>query len=677
LPTDKCYSWDGSTYTDISGEVKGDVPVPVLALNADQTAIFQGIQIRTKLDYTESYLAVGKYFVIERDTKKIWYGLVSSNYYDYGSRMYVYNISSYFEKLKSKTMTTLLTYIWLYSVPPETVVNNTALPEGESILRFREPSIKGILRLLIEGSDFLNMTSDFQIGTNLTTLLDYMRIPSKVLEFWGSDLKNYNLVATDKNMLDLLVVILRQFGLRMYFSDTETITINGSDTAPTVETFDNDYVFDYSKSEKSSEKLKKLFLKQKEMLIRDDRNPDYPEYYYSIGVAFSYSRVKDMIDSGVDLELTFFQDHKLPANNPMFYKLKMTGYNDGTVDQEKEEWSQSDTDKIKLINTQLVDMRYSRTNVVSHDVEILTKTAGSKIVTLGIADMVNTNDLRVELSGLYFGTKDVCKYINGTYTYEVGTGTPSAAGKYRKNSDSEIVLYCDYSISGILEIWQRLLYATPVTEPDISGTVYELSGAEGTPKYIQHTERTTILGTGVIAIHYGANHDVAITDTLSLFGTNIDGDYTRTGSVPASGEFYIFDTDIIYILDEGQELDLPCDVRVYFEDYENKKQLTTEGREEEYVNLYDYLTIYRPGYSTAGDWKDDWQTVSLQDTVYTLLLNATLYAPWWFYHFSPYYQTVYHESLSIEDTETADFTKAKKITYNIGDKSISIDQESV
>lgn len=677
----KAYSWDGSDYTEISNEWKGSCNVPILSLNPDQTPVYQGLNINTIIDYRTTLLAVGKYVAIEKDGSMIWYGIVTSNYYDYASRIYVYNVDSYFEKLKSDTPTELSVYMQITLSTPDIIEINTDLPAGyldgnglwvADTMTYYEITIKGFLKAIIESSAFLNMTAVFDLDTNITTVLESLKISHLNLASWKSKYSDYELEYNLYNMLDILSIILKIFGLRMYISDTGEITVTGSDTAPTIDTFDNDYIFNYTRSEKSAEKFKRMYLKQKELLIRDDIDPESPEYYFSVGVIFSYNRVLDMIDSGSDIELTFALDHKLPtSNNTMFSKLKMLGYNEGVIDQNGEQWAISDTNKIKLLGMQLTDMRYSQTNI-GNNYMITTTTiiayysgyALSKITTSTDHDL-DINQYNISVSGIY-GYET---FTNGQYTYEAGTGTPTV-GKYRIQADNTIWIYkrtylTSYSFTKIITDY---------------GNVSEVLGTSGTPKYIQYTRRTTMSGNNVIAIYYSsAGHGVVNTDKYSIIGTSeINDDYTyMSGTSLISGEYYIYSSTIIYIKDDGQSLESYCDLRVFNEDYEVIKQLTTQGREDTETSLYDYLTIYKPSYSIAGDWKEDWKTVSLQDTTNTLLLNATLYSPWWFYYFSPYYQTVFSESIEVEDTETPDITKAKKITYNIEDQSISIDQDDI
>ena len=678
MPVYKAYAWDGSTYTEISNEWKGGAVVPVLAINPDQTPVYQGLSFSTIEDYKTGILAVGKYVAVEKDGSMIWYGRVASNRYNVNTKMNEYNIDSYFEKLKTDTVVELSFYLQLNASAPDCIEINTSLPAGHldgngmwiaNTLTYFEITVKGFIKAMIEGSGFLNMTAVFDLDTNIDAVISAFKINHKNLETWKSKYSDYESETNLYNMLDILSIILKIFGLRMFVSDTETITVKGSDTAPDIESFDDNYVFEYDRSTKSAEKFKRVFLKQKEYLIRDDIDPENPDYYFSVGVLFSYNRVLDMINSGSDLELTFALAHKIPAaNNSMFTKLKMIGYSEGTIDQSEGEWSVSDTDKIKLIGRQLTDMRCSQTNVGDY-VNIVSTTiyavAGATTVIshLTFADAY-TSTANIIIYGCY--NNDMKVYVEGNYTYEAGTGDPSDGGKFRIQADGKIRIR-HFALPAYT---RTLTYAN-------EGIVHENLGTTGTPKYIQYARRTTQSGMPVIAIHYSsAGHGVVNTDKYSVFGTSgLNGDYTYNNTLPDATKYHIFSSTVIHILDEGQDIESYCDLRVWNEEYELSKQLTTEGRDDSDVRLYDYLTIYRPNYSTAGDWKDDWKTVSLQDTVNTLLLNATLYSPWWFYFFSPYYQTIYSESISVEDTQTADLTKARNVQIDIGNKSISIDQD--
>ncbi|HQO23342.1 MAG TPA: hypothetical protein PLM72_09705, partial [Spirochaetota bacterium] len=466
----KIYSWDWSSYTDISDDVKDISNIPILAINPDQSPVFEGVTLKSIVDMTETgneYLSVGKYIAVEIDGHKRYYGVVKSSYFDYESQLWNYSVNHYFQKLKDDTPTELSFYIQLYMSTPDVVEIATDLPAGyidgnnvwqPDTLTYFEITIKGFLKAMIEGPGFLNMTAVFDLDTDKTTLLESFKISHKNLESWKSNYADYELEYNLYNMLDILVVILKIFGLKMYFSDTETITVSGNDTAPTFDTFTPADVNSYSKREKESEMLKQIYLQQKEFLIKDIIDPKNPDYYFSVGVLFSYNRVLDMIDSGDDLELTFALDHKLPtANNTMFTKLKMLGYNEGEIDQEQEEWSISDTDKIKLTGKALTEMRYSQTNVGDEftlDSATITHTIANIAYSTIVATDIGLSLETLSITGCF--TWFMLAFVQGSYTYETGSGNPSGAGKYRVQDDDTIII-CKGGVSSQPQVANYLI----------------------------------------------------------------------------------------------------------------------------------------------------------------------------------------------------------------------------
>jgi hypothetical protein len=667
LPVYKTYAWDGSTYTEISNEWKGSAVIPVLALNPDQSLIYQGLSFSTIEDYKSTILAVGQFVAVEKDGDMIWYGVVASNKYNYNTRMNEYNVDSYFEKLKDNTPVEIEAYLrtTLNSSYRTTVA--TSLPVGLiGTLTYYDITITGLLNTLVEG--FLNMTVVYDLGTNLTTILNNLKVNNKNILYWKSKFSSYELTSDNYNGLDLFTVICRAFGLRAYISDTETVTIKGSDAAPGNDTFSDDYIFGYDRSAKSAEKFKQVFLKQKEFLIRDVLDFENTDYYYSVGVLFSYNTVKRIFDNGSDIDIEFYYDHKLDV--AIFKRLKFLGYKEGTYDITELDWESVDSKTIKIYDQNVLDdvRHFQKDDPATWNV---TSTSIVHSSDISYSTLIIAENHRLALSQVPVrcsGAVDYSGHTSGDYTYEAGTGNPSADGLYRVQNNNTIIV-------------RKTVLSVPdftVTVTD-SGTIEEiLIYFAAIPYFIENSTRTTYSGKNVIAIkslYYGLQ---ANEKKLTLRNTaGIDGDYYLDNTLSTNYSYAAesMPSGIFYILDQGQELDEVMTVRIENEDKEISMQLTTAGREDQNINLNDYLTIYRPSYATDSTWKDIWKVVSLQETVYTLLLKAAIYAPWWFYYFSPYYQAIYSESIEIEDLEDADKTKVRNMQIDIGNKSISIDQD--
>ena len=95
-----------------------------------------------------------------------------------------------------------------------------------------------------------------------------------------------------------------------------------------------------------------------------------------------------------------------------------------------------------------------------------------------------------------------------------------------------------------------------------------------------------------------------------------------------------------------------------------------------------HLVIYRPSYSSAGDWKEDWFAIDLEDTTNNLLINPSyrttaLTSFWWLYNYSQYYQQItrYTQNMDDDPTTAPATLNSRKITYNIDDNSIDVTQD--
>jgi hypothetical protein len=713
----KCYIFNGTdTYTDISSKVINDVSIPILAINPDQTPILQGIQLETAENYTatggDSTLDDGVFICLEIGTVKSWYGYIESSRYDYSSKTYFYEVFNIFENLKNKTCYTDLAanvHTNTFNGRSSAFDAVSAIYSGTSVISWNDLTLKELIEHIMEDSDYSGITHTvtWSYGSGfLKTVIENFCVSSLCLKNLGTDYSDEELTSVtvdpDIKLWDLLKELFRILGLRYYYTDALAITIAGTDTAPsTTDYMANDatwllgkWVNRYDKDIKKVTEKKAFTIKQNMLNIVDyetsELTEDLHRYFSPVMFGIPYIRVANFTQSGENLRLNLSNDHKIPEVMTMFQEFYIKDqFNEILITGE--DLNYNTPTSFIFANRTMQSVRYLQANLTS-PIDI-TKI----VITLDNENLWATSVITAPSHGLSSSyNASVTDFINnnaryfaaGLYTWETGTAVPSAVGYYTIQ-DADTITVRRSLISPVS-------VTTFVFEND--GKVTGESGTSGSPYYVRvataDVEKTfdTTVTQDVTVITCGANHNIntATPDIVFINGVSdtIDGTYLYKNRVGGSGlgnpladdEYWTgADTSAteIYIKHQTDHITvLPARIKPIFPKYAPTTKLT-DGKEEQAVNWTDYLVIYRPNYSTASDWKDDWFTVDIEDATYTILQKLASFVPWWFYHYNTAYQTVNSEKLNIDDIKTPVKTTARKIVYNVKDHSIDLEQDSV
>ena len=683
----KVYAFDGTDYTDISSKVINDPDIPVMIINPDQTPILQGFELETVEDLSNTLLPDNGIVCIEIDSIKKWYGYVESSHYDSGSLTYFYNVFNIFENLKNKTCYThLAPIVHLATYNGRSAFDNvSSIYSGTSVISWNDCTLKELIETIFE-SDFYNglvNTVTWSLGTGMTTIMENFCISSLCVKNIGTDFSDEEITAvtTDPNIIvwDFLSELFKMLGLRYYYTGIASITIVGTDTAPSTTDYKGalydfgKWVNKYDYNTKKLKELKKFVVKQNILNIADyETELDVHRYFTPLIYGLPRINITNAYNSGSNLILKSGNYHKIPSSNlTMFNEMYFLGILNTSL-QVNEDMTVLDNLNFTLLDRSVEQTRYIQTNIgTEFNIVSLTHAYISDYFSIVLSKETSfSTPYDMIISGFYtFGGT-----LNATYTYEAGTGNPSAVGKFRVQADGITIIFSH-------PLGDQLPY---IYETD-TGIAKEYRGTTGTPVYAAYAlagySATYNSQTDeVILLVCGSDPSLVSGDSLHVINVSdaIDGEYAEnTTSALSAGEYYNAGGGFIYLYDNGQDSVPNARIKPVFPKYLNYKNATSDGKTEQVINLRDYLVIYRPAYSTASDWKEDWFTVDMELTDNTLLFQAALYAPWWLYTYNEAYQTVVTESYNVDDTVVPVLTTSRKVIYNVRDHSINIEQDSV
>ena len=700
--TYKIYSFADPTYTDISNLIVGDVKYTRSKVNNDLSPVFDGAGLQSVSDLSESSLASTNAILITYNTGTEvvhWIGYVISAWYEYDSKLWNYDLAHIFNKLQEYTTTDLFDTLFAdttYKTSRESSVKHDATD-----IDWYDVQLRGIFEQIFASDWFNGLTFALDYTTNCTDnmedVLETNCISDLNLRYLGTDYGDEEIVDGTEDLVncyDLLRQLLKDLGIKIAFdytySGSATIYLHNSD-AKTGNQFSAFTTKDINRYKKDTRKLaeqKSVVLKQSMLTIQDNIDPENIHYYFSpLMFGIPLQAISNITQSGTNAQIDLPYNHLIPAsNNTQIRDLKILSVITGDYSVDNGDWDYTDANSIDLIDTIVEEVRYLITNLGA---DVGTIEACYIIHTSGIAYSTGS----ITLTGHGLTNEDIIisdcydlymnLFVAGTYTYEAGTGIPSV-GKYRIQNANEITVK---------------KYVSPST-PQVStnrtndGFIRITTGSTGTAKYIiSITEKTDYnpAGTGnttvkVITATHGITGGAG--DTLHINNTGLD-DYDgqswiedNTATDLEIGEYRVIDANTLYLYDDGEpDLD-PANLKFMFPQLNHEVTLQTAGKEKQTINLMEYLVIYRPSYSTDGDWKQDWWTIDFEGTVYNLLMNVnTITTPlhdfWNLYQFQSYYAEIIARTMNLDDDPTTppSILACKSIIHNIDDNSIDIIQD--
>jgi hypothetical protein len=707
---------DGTTnYTDISDYNIADLNVPFTKVNNDFSPIFEGLQLETTTDQSSGVLQNDDTILIAIDqdgteyVRFVGYVYRMETVYSAGATLYRYEIRHIFDKLKDKTTTDL--YDTSFSDTTSKTLKESNIKNGITDIDWYDVTLYGVFEQIFASDWYDGLTFDIDYTNcsgNMQEVLDEYCLSSLCLRYLGTDYSDEEITSGTEDLVncwDLIRELLKTLGVKAYFnfdynsgSPTATVYLENANSKPTKTTFTDVDVNTYAEQLKELTEQKRFILKQSMLTIQDNTDENNIHYYFSpvlYGIPWQVVNwIKTSTTTPANLDLMFPANHYFPAtDNSVIRKLKFLDYGALEGDLEVGEgWNYKDTDEIEIPERDIVETRFIRTNLGTiYPIEeaVIAKAynldAYTTITITGHGLTGNTYDLSIDT---FFDTKGSI-YIAGTYLWQTGTGNPTTAGYYKIQDANTIIVR--KSQESILPNIAIFAYYGTITN---DGSVTEDQGSAGTPAYISYIQDYTPATPpgNVKRIYTPAGHGIVpgSGDTLFIFGTgnsDYDGNsWTEQTTLAdlSSGEFYAdaIGGFYIYLYDDGESDVAQAKCKVVFPKYDNKQTLVSEGMSETSISLMDYLVIYRPGYSSAGDWKQDWFTVDFEAGVDNLLMNLDAltfdYHTFWnLYQYSQNYTTIISRTINIDDDPTTNpaIISSKQISYNLKDHSIDIIQD--
>lgn len=705
----KIYSFNNTdTYTDISDSVINDISIPELLCNNDHSPVLQGMSLETATDLRSTHLSDNKVILltVNGGTETVKYiGYVYDSEYSYENKVYTYNILHIFDKLQAKTTSDIYdTLFGNLSDGTEYDARTSSIYSGTTAISWKDVKMYGLFKEVFLNNWFggLTFTLDYtNLDTNSTTAFENFCVSDYCLRYLGTDFSDEELTTGTEDLVkawDLFVELFKIFGIKFVFNYTfnnasavGTLKLYSSDDEPSLDDWetaeaDQEDVNNYKVTRKKKGEGKRFLIKQNILNIEDNIDPeDIHRYFTPLIYGIPYQEINNIIQSGSDVQIDLPQNHLIPAsNNTQIRDIKILSVITGDYSVDDGEWDYSDADSIDLIDTTLEEVRYLITNLGA-DVGAIE--ACYIRHTNGVA--YSTGDITLTSHGLTNETIIISDcydqfmnwFIAGTYTHETGTGYPSAAGKYRIQAGSDTI-YVKKAVAPILQ--------TVNTNRTNDGFIRITTGTTGTAKYIiSITEKDDYnpAGTGNTTVKViTATHGITAGsgDTLHINNTGLD-DYDgnswtedNTATDLESGEYRVIDANTLYLYDDGEpDLD-PAKLKPLFPKYQTEDTIQAVGITDKTINWRDYLVLYRPSYSTDGDWKEDWWTVDMSHATYNILQKTSLIDWWWLYSQDTSYAPVKGQELNIDDSPTTspNIKASKKIVWKVDSQSIDISQEA-
>jgi hypothetical protein len=709
---------DGTTnYTDISDYNIADLNVPFTKVNNDFSPIFEGLQLETTTDQSSGVLQNDDTILIAIDqdgteyVRFVGYVYRMETVYSAGATLYRYEIRHIFDKLKDVTTTDL--YDTSFSDTTSKTLRESNIRNGiSSNIDWYDVTLYGVFEQIFASDWYDGLTFDIDYTNcsgNMQEVLDEYCLSSLCLRYLGTDYSDEEITSGTEDLVncwDLIRELLKTLGVKAYFnfdynsgSPTATVYLENANSKPTKTTFTDVDVNTYAEQLKELTEQKRFILKQSMLTIQDNTDENNIHYYFSpLMYGIPNQHIYRITTSGSNLLVQLYGNHYFPATGNRVIR-EINFLNEGAIRgalEVGEEWVYIGVSTIDAIDRDIAECRYIRVNLgstfpISQIDYNINKTTGVHYAEIDSDDagwgafLLQTYDITI---GGFFNSL-LTFFFSGTYTHNstsAGAGYPATAGQY--NIDST---------SGTVKITVSKTAISNYTGTVANdGNVTEGQGSAGTPNYITNiTEKNDYNPTGggntTVKVITSILHGITAGDgdTLFIFNTGLteyDGNSWTENNVTntnlSSGEYRVIDANTIYIYDDGEDNIDYAKCKVVFPKYDNKQTLVSDGRSETSISLMDYLVIYRPGYSSAGDWKQDWFTVDFEAGTNNLLMNLDAltfdYHTFWnLYQYSQNYTDIISRTINIDDDPTTNpaVISSKQISYNLKDHSIDIIQD--